>query len=105
MTVVGMVEEDLVAAALAAVVVVLVGSEEVAEISTGLAAGVLAVVARNEIGRNKKFYALCHRQQDTQQKRFVGSLINLTEKGGLWYAGRYGHFSAYFVGPSKCGIE
>jgi hypothetical protein len=53
--VVVMVEEDLVAAALAAVVVVLVGS----------AVGVLAAGVRNEIGKNKKFYALCHIQHDT----------------------------------------
>ena len=65
MMVVVMVEEDLVVVALAAVVVVLVGSEEEAEISTVLAVGVLAAAVRNEIGKNKKFYALCHIQHDT----------------------------------------
>ena len=51
MMVVVMVEEDLVVAVLAAVEVVLVGSEEVAEISTVLAVGVLVAAVRNEIGK------------------------------------------------------
>ena len=58
-------EADLVVADLAAVGVGLVGSEEVAEISTVLAVGVLAAAVRNEIGKNKKFYALFHIQHDT----------------------------------------
>ena len=55
-----MVEGDLVAAALAAVGVVLVGSEEVAEISTVLAVGVLAAVVRNEIGKKSKTLRYLH---------------------------------------------